>query len=132
LIQYWLSKDLNWYPGVLNVAADLKAAGHSLYIATNQDILRSNFIRRQAEVGTVFKHVFTSSDLGICKPNPAFYCQIIERFFADSADGLIVIDDDYRNIAAAEQNNFKGLCFNPDLEPLHNAEHLRAALINLL
>jgi putative hydrolase of the HAD superfamily len=131
-VQFWLSKDLNWYPEVLELATDLKNAGHLLYVATNQDTLRGRYIRQQKEVTALFSDVFTSADLGVCKPSSDFYRQIREQYFAGSAKDLVVVDDDQRNIDAAIQDGWRGCCFNPDIELSHSIEFLRAKLGSLL
>ncbi len=79
-----------------------------------------------------FPQVFTSTDLGICKPSPNFYQIIRERYFSHSTECMIVIDDDQRNVDAATENRWKGLCFNPDLDQNHTIEHLRKKMITEL
>lgn len=113
-IEYWLSHDLNWNLEVLELAAELKSAGHALYIATNQDKIRGDFIKSQAKVGQLFKGVFTSAKLGVCKPSPGFYQRIRAEYFLNSTEDILVIDDDPRNIEAAKQLQWQGVCFDPD------------------
>jgi putative hydrolase of the HAD superfamily len=127
-IQYWLEKDLNWYMPVLDLAAELKSAGHTLYIGTNQDRIRSEYIRAQPEIGNIFTAVFPSCDLGISKPNPEFYSKIVERVSKNDFNSFIVIDDDHRNIEAAKKSGLKGIYFNPDLEKDHTADLLKTFL----
>jgi putative hydrolase of the HAD superfamily len=131
-IQFWLTNDLNWYPEVLELAMDLRKAGHMLYIASNQDTLRGHHIRQQKEVAALFSDVLTSADLGVCKPSSDFYRKIREQYFSGSAKDLVAVDDDSRNIEAAAQDGWRGCCFNPDIDPSHSIEFLRTSLEPLL
>lgn len=131
-VDYWLSRDLNWRQDVLTVASNLKKAGHSLFIATNQDRVRANFIKNQQEITSIFEGVFTSSELGVCKPSPAFFETIQGQKFSGINDIFIMIDDDPRNVEAANSLGWRGLTFNPDLEKSHSIEFLKATLAKAL
>lgn len=131
-IQYWLAKDLDWYLPVLNLASGLKSTGHDIYIGTNQDRIRSAFIRTQPEVENIFTKVFVSCEIGVCKPNSEFYIKIVERFPQEDLSSFIVIDDDQRNVEAASKIGLKGIYFNPDLEKEHTAEFLKTSLASTI
>jgi putative hydrolase of the HAD superfamily len=127
-VEYWLQRDLNWYKEVLDLAEGLKDSGHDLYIATNQDQIRGQHIRRQVEVQRLFQAVFTSADIGVAKPDDAYFRDIARRFDDDSSKVFLVIDDDIRNIKAAESIGWRGCHFDPDLDPESSIARLRKAL----
>jgi putative hydrolase of the HAD superfamily len=127
-ISYWLSRDLNWRYDILNLASDLKNAGHSLFIATNQDKIRLDYIGKQNEIIGLFLKIFSSCDLGITKPNPDFYQRIHDQNFSKQKEDFFIIDDDRRNIEAANSVGWSGLYFNPDLDDAHSVESLKSAL----
>lgn len=115
-ISYWLSHDLNWRHDVLDLASKLKKAGHSLYLATNQDKIRSAHITKQKEISDLFENIFSSCNLRVSKPNPEFYKQIQSQNFSKETNTFFMIDDDQRNIEAANSSGWTGIYFNPDLE----------------
>lgn len=126
--EYWLSKDLNWYPELLKLAKYLRDQGHNIYIGTNQDVVRSNFIRRQSEVTPLFEKVISSCDIGEAKPSPAFYIRLRSILKIDSSSLIIVIDDSTKNLKSAEERGLTSIHFNPDFEGSHNCQYLLATL----
>ncbi len=132
-IDYWLSQDLNWHHDVLAVAASLKQDGHSLYVATNQDALRANYIKKQDKILKIFDAVFASCELGICKPSPKFFQAIQnQNNFSASQDVFVMMDDDQRNVDAASSVGWQGIRFDPDLEKSHSAAYLQRTLSSVL
>ena len=130
-IDYWLSKDLNWHPDVLGLFRDLKSQGHQLFIATNQDKVRANFLRNLPEVQELFSEVFASSDLGFVKPSPDFFRCLKQKLGARDTR-VVFVDDSLNNVSAADELGFLGIHFDPDLDPNSSVMSLRAALSPLL
>jgi putative hydrolase of the HAD superfamily len=128
-VSYWLARDMNWRSDVLDLAIDLKQAGHRLFIATNQDHIRLADIRRQEKVRGLFVDVLASADLGEVKPERAFFQKC--RAHAGHNPSLL-IDDDAKNVDVAIQEGLHGILFQPDAEGGHTVEWLRARLENTL
>lgn len=116
----------------MELARELKTEGHELYLGTNQDAVRTEYIRRQAETTSVFNRVYPSYELGVCKPSSEFYSKLLQKLCPQSSEKTVVIDDDQRNIQAAEQIGLIGLYFNPDLDQNHSTNSLREALASVL
>jgi putative hydrolase of the HAD superfamily len=131
-IEFWLANDLNWYTGVLELAEHLKASGHQLFIATNQDALRSAHIRKQPAVTRLFEDVVTSAELGVCKPSAEFYTAVRQRLLLSADVECVVIDDGQRNIEAAASVGWRGILFDPDLLASHTPAYLASELRSLL
>lgn len=131
-IEFWLANDLDWYTGVLELAEHLKASGHQLFIATNQDALRSAHIRQQPAVARLFDDVLTSADLGVCKPSVEFYTAVRRRLLLSSDAECIVVDDGQQNIEAAASVGWRGIRFDPDLLASHTPEYLASEIRSLL
>ena len=131
-IEYWLTKDLNWNVDVLKFAEELKYSGHVLHIATNQDRIRGRHIREHVKIKRLFTEVITSADVGINKPSIEFFQKLRERLLKNSSGTPVLIDDDQRNIGTAHAAGFKGIYFNPDLDPNASIESLDTALNTLL
>jgi putative hydrolase of the HAD superfamily len=131
-IEFWLANDLTWHTGVLELAERLTAAGHRLFIATNQDALRSAHIRTQPAVARLFDGVFASADLGACKPSVEFHTAVRRRLPLSSDAECVVIDDGQQNVDAAATAGWRGILFDPDRVPSHTPEYLRSELRSLL
>ena len=131
-IAFWLANDLHWHTGVLELAERLKAAGHQLFIATNQDALRSAHVRAQPAVATRFDGVLASADLGACKPSVEFFAAVRQRLPLSSDADCILIDDAPQNVDAAASAGWRGVHFDPDRVPSHTPAYLESALRRLL
>jgi putative hydrolase of the HAD superfamily len=129
-IDYWLSKDLNWYRDVLELFRELKSQGHQLYIATNQDKIRADFLRNLPEVQELFSGVFASSDLGFVKPNPDFFRSLKQKLGARNSP-VAFVDDSVNNVKVAEEVGFSSIHFDPDLDPNSSVINLKAALSSI-
>ena len=131
-VEYWLEHDLNWYDEIVTIARDAKARGAELYVTSNQDRLRSAYLRRQPLVQDLFNAIVTSSDLGVAKPDPLFFRKAFDVIGAADGDRPILIDDDSRNVAAAIDAGWTGIYFNPDLDPAATPAVLRNKLFDAL
>lgn len=130
-IDYWLSKDLNWYPDVLGLFRELKSQGHQLIMATNQDKIRADFLRNLPEVQKLFSDIFASSDLGFVKPSHDFFRSLKQKLGASDVP-VAFVDDSINNVNAAEELGFLGIHFDPDLDPNANITNLKASLASKL
>jgi putative hydrolase of the HAD superfamily len=131
-IAFWLANDLHWHTGVLEIAERLKASGHQLFVATNQEALRSAHIRAQPAVTRLFDEVFASADLGVCKPSAEFFAEVRRRLPLSSDVACIVVDDGQQNVDAARAAGWRGIRFDPDLLASHTPAYLEAEIRRLL
>jgi putative hydrolase of the HAD superfamily len=113
-IQAWLTSDLKWYPEVLDFAANLKSAGHRLFVGTNQDHVRGKFLQRQEAIQNLFEEVLYSADFGFMKPNTEFFKQAATQIRPEN-EKIFLIDDRLENIEAANAFGWRGIHFDPDL-----------------
>jgi len=123
-ISYWLDRDLNWYADALDLLRELRLAGHDLYIATNQERIRSGYLRQRPEVKEYFKDLFTSSELGIAKPDLEFFRVTKASLNLTMGEIPIFIDDDARNVDAATQTGWKAIHFAPDFDENNSFRYL--------
>lgn len=92
---YWLANDSNVNQPLLDLARRLKATGTPLYVATNQEHMRAQWLWQQLKFGEVFDDIFHSARVGHLKPHRPYFDWISNRlgpqpepplFFDDSED----------------------------------------------
>lgn len=89
----------------------LKADGrYRLYVLSNMSHEFIEFLRR-VPVYRHFDGEVVSCEEGICKPEPAIYRLLLERYALDPAETLF-IDDRPENVEAAEREGIVGFHYN--------------------
>lgn len=91
---------------MLSYIDQLKSEGIICVLATNQEKYRTNFMRDDMKLGEVFNHIFSSAYIGLKKPHPDFFINIINRFNLNTQEVLFV-DDLAKNVQAAETVGIK-------------------------
>lgn len=88
------------YPGALDLLAELRAAGLPLYLGTNQQNVRGAYMVANLDYDQHFDKQFYSFELGVAKPNPAFFTAVVQQLGVDPAS-VLFIDDMHDNVAGA-------------------------------
>ena len=96
---------LNWarievFPAVVEVIRDLRATGVLCYLATNQQAFRAEYMRADLGYDELFDDTFYSCELGLAKPDPAYFEAILERIDRTATETLF-IDDNESNVEGA-------------------------------
>ena len=119
-LEYWLSRDMNVNNDVWHWIKQKKKEGHSFYIASNQPHVRMDYmLDHLPEWQDVFSGVFTSSRLGVAKPDPDFF-MCAKNSLKVPANQLCLIDDSLENIKSAKSLGMNVIWFN-SIEDLTNA-----------
>jgi FMN phosphatase YigB (HAD superfamily) len=93
-----------WRDNVLNlpllrVAAEHRAGGGQVYFASNMNADdKEKFGPHLNEYGEA---ILCSGELGVAKPSPEFYHQVVKRIGA-KPDQILFFDDSHTNVAAAK------------------------------
>lgn len=88
-------------PAAWGVAEEAAAAGVRVHLATNQHPRRARLMRRTLGYERITENAFYSCELGIAKPDPAFFESVVDRL--DSRPGRVAfVDDSRRNVEAAQ------------------------------
>ncbi len=82
------------------VALGLRQAGYGVHLATNQNPERAGYMRSALGYDRLFDSSLYSCDLGLAKPDPAFFLEASRRIGADPS-AVLLIDDSAPNIAGA-------------------------------
>jgi putative hydrolase of the HAD superfamily len=102
----------------------LRTAGVRCYLATNQDEHRGRHMHTTLGYADLFDDCFYSYELGVAKPDPAYFRAVLERLHLPAGEVLFV-DDNAANVEAARAVGLRGECWHVDdgVDALH--EHLR-------
>ena len=87
---------------VLQMVGELRDQGHRVYLATNQHKHRANYMAKVLGYDEMFDGAIYSCDLGVAKPERAYFIELIERLGLKSTTSLF-IDDKDANVAVARQ-----------------------------
>lgn len=100
LAQYWFANDSRLDQDVLRGCAELRAHGYAVWLASNQDHQRADYIMSQLGLSDRFDGMIYSAALGLKKPDPAFF-RAAERLSSAGPDDILFIDDTLSNVLAA-------------------------------
>jgi len=87
-------------PSVIALIGDLRAAGIGCHLATNQQAYRRAIMQDERGYGALFDQTFYSCDLGLAKPDPAYFRAILAAI-DEPASSVLFIDDNEDNVAGA-------------------------------
>ena len=91
---------------------------HPVYLLSNAvDTFLKTIIYKNG-LEDLFDRIFISSEIRLAKPDPAFFKRCLNEIKADASD-CVMIDDNPRNIAAAESVGITGIVYK-DLSLLKN------------
>ncbi len=87
-------------PGMLELVASLRAAGHACYLASNQQVYRATYMSETLGYRDAFDGEFYSYALRARKPDPRFFEGILARLSIAPSE-LLFFDDHQPNVLAA-------------------------------
>jgi putative hydrolase of the HAD superfamily len=101
----------------------LREAGLRCYLATNQAEHRGVHMRDELGYGGLFDGAFYSYEMGVAKPDPAYFDFILDALQV-SPDRLLFLDDRLDNVEAARSVGMRAevWSYHEDISVLH--EHL--------
>ena len=86
---------------MLGMVDRVRAAGVVTALATNQQSYRGNYMRANLPYDQHFDHQFHSFELGLAKPDPAFFQHIVDSLGVD-AGATVFVDDVLANVRGAQ------------------------------
>ncbi|MGZ0152550.1 HAD family hydrolase [Kribbella sp. WER1] len=93
----------SWFesePQVIELIQTLRAAGIACHLATNQQPYRRAIMQDERGYGAWFDRTFYSCDLGLAKPDPAYFRAILSAIDVPAPD-VLFIDDNPANVEGA-------------------------------
>lgn len=124
IIKVWCQIEVDEF--MLRLVDRVRAAGVVTALATNQQSYRGGHIKANLPYEDHFDHQFHSFEVGLAKPDPAFFTHIIETLEIEPGEAVFV-DDMAVNVRGAAQAGLNAVYFS-------NADtygHLRSHLIEL-
>ncbi|QBR92192.1 HAD family hydrolase [Nocardioides euryhalodurans] len=94
----WL--DLETVEETVAVVEDVRRAGAGVHLVSNQHPRRADHMRDVLGYDRLLDRSFYSCDLGVAKPDPAFFARVVSELGSDAGE-LLVVDDSAANVAGA-------------------------------
>lgn len=112
LIEGWNSIYMGIRLDLLELLSDLKANDWRVFGISNTNVLHQSYWTSlyQREI-SIFENIYTSCDIGICKPKLEFFKHILINECLASFDDFIVVDDMVRVIEECNSNGIQAVLF---------------------
>jgi putative hydrolase of the HAD superfamily len=102
LIQYWFDAQSTVDTRLLDLIGSARRSGHQCYVASDQDAIRSAYVRNLVDVDSSFDGSFFSCELGATKTEAAFFERVLGELGCVPQD-VYFWDDNPKNVVAARQ-----------------------------
>jgi putative hydrolase of the HAD superfamily len=87
-------------PGSIELVRQARAAGYGVHLGTNQDEQRGTYMRETLQYDALFDVSCYSCELGVAKPDTAFFVEATQRIGAPPGD-IVFVDDSEVNVLGA-------------------------------
>ncbi len=117
-IDYWFSHDARLNDDLIELTHELRLrSGLRCFLATNQERHRTMHIWETLGLNKLFDAMVSSSDLGVCKPEPEFFRRAQQRLELTTDDRVLFVDDREQFVQAAQRHGWEAVLFrdNNDL-----------------
>ena len=101
-IAYWFKNDARLNTELIQSLKFYRSAGVQIYLATNQEHLRAEYITQTLKLGKLADAVYYSAALGVKKPDHKFL-EKVTNLSKLRPEEIIMIDDTIANIIAAKE-----------------------------
>ncbi len=95
---------------MLDLVARARASGVITVLATNQQSYRGAWMQEHLPYGEYFDHAFYSFEVGLAKPDPAYFTHIIDHL-GIAADEAVFVDDLPMNAAGARAAGLRAIAY---------------------
>lgn len=112
-------------PAALELVARIRAAGTMCVLATNQQSYRGRWIQENIRYEQDFDRCFYSFEMGLAKPDEAFYLTIA-RELGLPPERLVMVDDLPHNVEGARRAGLQAVWHRHGAPILSLARQLRA------
>lgn len=127
-VRYWLERDAKVNTDLLDIVKRLKASGQvKLYIATNNEATRADYLWNQTGFKYWFDDIFYASGFGEMKPNAAFFMACEKRMDYSSDLPPLFFDDAPHYVDGARSFGWEAVIYN-DLSDCANHPYVKALI----
>ncbi|NVZ94394.1 HAD family phosphatase [Pseudomonas sp. D6002] len=130
LIAYWFASDARLNRPLLEALAQLRERGTKVFLATNQEHLRSAYLMDQLGLGPHVDGIYYSAALGSHKPERDFFEQTA-ALSGFAPEQLLLIDDTPANVVAARQLGWNAVLWTAGSSLSAELVKLQAEGVNL-
>lgn len=95
---------------MLDLVARARAAGVITVLATNQQSYRGAWMQQHLPYADYFDHAFYSFEVGLAKPDPAYFTHIVDHLGIAAGDAVFV-DDLAENTAGARRAGLTAITY---------------------
>lgn len=110
-LKFWFTTESNIDKELLNDLASIKASGVKTYLATDNEINRTNYVLDDLQLRPYFDDIMGSALLGHKKGEAEYWETVIQKIAPTVATEALFIDDDAQNVELALQYGFKAHTF---------------------
>ena len=113
LIAYWFENDSRVDQAVLSAVQRYRDRGLPVFLATNQEHLRADYLMRQVGLGAHVDGIIYSAALGHLKPSAEFF-ERAAAIAAAAPEDIVLVDDTLANVEAARQAGWSAVHWTGD------------------
>lgn len=110
LLDYWFNSDSEVDERVRKVAEDLRKKGVQVYLATDQEKYRTEFIWNNRNLKDWIDGKFVSFEMGCTKSDPIFFKTVLEQLNVP-AEEIVFFDDSKSKVEAAKKVGINGILY---------------------
>jgi putative hydrolase of the HAD superfamily len=111
LIDYWLKVDSDVDPRFIPLVEKLKEKGYKVYLATDQEQRRSDFIWNERKLNEWLDGKFVSCEIGHSKKEGEFFTYIVNQLGL-KPDEILFFDDSEKKVNVAKSSGIHGHLFS--------------------
>ena len=115
--------------GLLDFLRNIKSRGLEIWCLSNDLSEWSAKLRIRFGLEKYFRGFVISGDIGIRKPDPMIYQNLLNRLNVKAND-VIFVDDNPKNIDAASRFGLTTILFSQTIDPGLDEKHFKAATFN--
>ena len=106
LLDLWFEAENQTDTALMRIIAQQRAIGRRIYMATNQEKYRANYLRETIFPG-MFEYIFVSSEIGYMKRERAYWTAVLNKLRSDipgiKVSEVLFFDDSQDSIEGAKK-----------------------------
>lgn len=114
LMTYWFRNDSRIDTTVLQAMNELRARGDRVFLATNQEHRRADYLMKDMGLAAHVDGIFYSAALGHRKPSPQFFA-CATAGAGVPAERIVLVDDTEENVLAAREAGWGAVHWKPGM-----------------
>jgi putative hydrolase of the HAD superfamily len=122
-LRYWYESEKEINEKVIDKVMDLRKKGIKVFLVSDNEKGRANFIMENLGLKNKFNGGFFSCSLGITKSDPQFFKAVMDKMNIDPKQ-IFYWDDDPKNIDVAEDAGINAFLFTSNEDFVNNINHL--------